>query len=229
MLRSAALIPKLRLASRSLAPVTYLKPSLIVSSRQFSATTFKMSSISDVIKHDHQELEDFYNRIVNSSDKDEQLRYRNEFTWELARHSLGEEIVVYPELEKIVSGGHDLADKDRAQHQKIKEQLYKFQSMEPTDPEFLPTIKGLFKDLKEHINEEEQEDLPKLEQSLGGEASQSLATSFQRTKKFVPTRSHPSAPDKPPFETAVGLLTAPIDKLRDLFRKFPKDWGIVDT
>ena len=40
---------------------------------------------------------------------------------------------------------------------------------------------------------------------------------------FVPTRSHPNAPDKPPFETAVGLLGAPIDRIKDLFKKFPED------
>lgn len=40
---------------------------------------------------------------------------------------------------------------------------------------------------------------------------------------FTPTRAHPSAPNKPPFETVVGLLTAPIDRLRDLlFTKFPE-------
>lgn len=40
---------------------------------------------------------------------------------------------------------------------------------------------------------------------------------------FVPTRSHPSAPDRPPFETAMGLLAAPIDRLMDMFRKFPDE------
>jgi hypothetical protein len=48
-------------------------------------------------------------------------------------------------------------------------------------------------------------------------------TTCNRTKKFVPTHSHPNAPDKPPFETVVGLMTAPLDKLQDVFKKFPKD------
>lgn len=39
----------------------------------------------------------------------------------------------------------------------------------------------------------------------------------------VDVRSHPSAPDKPPFETVVGLMAAPIDKLRDLFTAFPDE------
>ena len=73
------------------------------------------------------------------------------------------------------------------------------------------------------MKEEEEEDLPALEKGLGDERSEELARSFGRTKMFVPTRSHPSAPDKPPFETVVGLLTAPLDKIKDAFSKFPKE------
>jgi hypothetical protein len=77
------------------------------------------------------------------------------------------------------------------------------------------------KDLLEHIKEEESDDLPALEKAIATAESESLAKSFERTKAFVPSRSHPSAPSKPPFETVVGLLTAPIDHLGDMFRKFP--------
>lgn len=77
------------------------------------------------------------------------------------------------------------------------------------------------KNLNEHIKGEENDDLPALESALQPDDSEAMAKSFGRTKAFVPSRSHPSAPDKPPFETVVGLLTAPIDHLGDLFRKFP--------
>jgi hypothetical protein len=30
------------------------------------------------------------------------------------------------------------------------------------------------------------------------------------------------AGDKPPYETVAGLMATPIDKLGDIFRKFPK-------
>jgi hypothetical protein len=79
------------------------------------------------------------------------------------------------------------------------------------------------KDLDQHIKEEENDDLPALEKAISVSESQSLAKSFGRTKAFVPSRSHPSAPSKPPFETIVGLLTAPIDHLGDIFRKFPDE------
>ena len=34
-------------------------------------------------------------------------------------------------------------------------------------------------------------------------------------------RAHPSAPNKPPYETLAGFLQAPIDKLKDYFATFP--------
>ncbi|KAF2675245.1 hypothetical protein BT63DRAFT_420461 [Microthyrium microscopicum] len=101
--------------------------------------------------------------------------------------------------------------------------LKAFQNMKPQDPAYVPKLKELWASLSEHIKEEEEHDLPALEaaiQSMAGE-SESMAKSFGRTKAFVPSRSHPSAGEHPPFETVMGLLTAPIDHVADLFRKFP--------
>jgi len=183
----------------------------------------KYGRVSDVIKEDHRELKEYYNQIINSSDHDVQTRYQNLFVWELARHAVAEEIVVYPVMEKSMPNGKAVAQKDREEHVKVKEQLHKFQGLKAADPEFLPVLKHLFGDLEQHIKEEEEDDLPKLEEAITAGDSASLAEEFERTKKLVPTRSHPSAPDKPPFETVVALMSAPIDKVMDIFRKFPKD------
>ncbi|KAJ5601707.1 hypothetical protein N7510_011241 [Penicillium lagena] len=193
--------------------------------------TFAISSvimtprISDAIKQDHREIESYYEQIVGTSDETEQTKYQNQFTWELARHSIGEELVVYPAFEKYVTNGVEIANKDREEHQSVK-QLKIFQNMKASDPQFIPTIKALMEDLSEHIKEEETNDLPKLEELLSQEESEGYSTSFGRTKMFVPSRSHPSAPDKPPYETVVGLLAAPIDHLSDLFRKWPHTSGM---
>ncbi len=81
-------------------------------------------------------------------------------------------------------------------------------------------------DLSEHIKEEERDDLPALETALRssqtGKDSETLASSFERTKMFVPSRSHPSAGENPLFESAMGLMAAPFDRLSDMFRKFPE-------
>ncbi|KAF9350997.1 hypothetical protein BGX26_010884 [Mortierella sp. AD094] len=181
-----------------------------------------MTRVSEAVKHDHRELEDAYNKILSSTSEDDKTRWQNQFTWELARHSVGEELVVYPAMEKHLKNGTQMADKDRRDHAAVKEKLYKFQSLKSTDHDFEPTLKDLWRDLALHIKDEEEQDLVALENAMQESESQDLCHSFQRTKKFAPTRSHPSAPDKPPFENVAGLLAAPIDKLRDMFSKFPK-------
>lgn len=79
-----------------------------------------MSTVSETIKHDHQELDEYYNNILAATDDDTKTRWQNQFTWELARHSIGEEIVVYPAMEKLVPNGKELADHDRDMHNNVR-------------------------------------------------------------------------------------------------------------
>lgn len=81
--------------------------------------TIQPTRISDRIKKDHEELASYVNTIKNSSDYDTQVRYQNQFIWELARHSIAEEIVVYPAFEQHVLGGKEMADKDRKEHLEV--------------------------------------------------------------------------------------------------------------
>ncbi|GAD96773.1 conserved hypothetical protein [Paecilomyces variotii No. 5] len=185
--------------------------------------------IIDTIKQDHRDLEAYYDKIVNSKDPDEQTRFQNQFTWELARHSHAEELIVYPAFEKYLREGHAMAEKDRGEHQAVKEELKRFQNTNVSNPQFIPIIKDLMDNLSQHIKEEETHDLIKLEEALSTEESESMSKQFGRMKALVPSRSHPSAPNKPPFETAVGLLTAPIDHIADFFRKFPDNTALDDS
>lgn len=97
--------------------------------------------------------------------------------------------------------------------------------MKSSDPDFVSKLKEIWGPLKKHMEEEEKEEMPALEKELASSkgASEAMAKSFERTKKFVPSRSHPAAGEHPPFETVMGLLTAPIDHIADLFRKFPDE------
>lgn len=177
----------------------------------------------DAVREDHRLLQSYYNTIVNSDDADEQTRYQNQFTWELARHAVGEELVLYPAIDKYLRDGIEAANKDRRESETIKEKLKVFQDLNSSDPRFIPTITILMDDLEKHMHEEETVDLVKLEGAITAEESHRLANSFGRTKMFVPTRAHPSALDKALYNTAFGLMTAPVDHLQDIFRKWPDE------
>lgn len=185
------------------------------------------STVTEAITTDHREILGYYDEYIRAKeagDADAQARWVRQFTWELARHSAGEEIVVYPLFEKYLGAkGKQMADEDRAEHLKVKELLYQLENFDAGTATYHDTLSKLMTNLKPHIEGEEANDLPALEPHLGADGSKKAAASFKRTKKLVPTRPHPSAPDKPPFETLAGLLAAPMDKIKDIFAKFPTD------
>lgn len=81
-----------------------------------------MAGISEVIKEDHRKIDDYYKKILASSTDKEKTQWQNQFTWELARHSIGEELVVYPQFEKKLPNGQTMADKDREAHRSVRDQ-----------------------------------------------------------------------------------------------------------
>ncbi|CAG8184855.1 unnamed protein product [Penicillium salamii] len=137
------------------------------------------------------------------------------------RHLIGEELVVYPAIIASLSEGQEAADRNRLEHQGIKEKLKIFQDLASTDPRFVPTLRGLMDDFGIHARHEEDVELPRLESMLSKDESVEMTKSLDRTKVFVPSRSHPHSPVKPPFESVAGLITAPIDSVADVFRKWP--------
>jgi hemerythrin superfamily protein len=76
-------------------------------------------SISNTIKHDHVTLRNGYNKIPGTNDLDERRRWQNQFTWDLARHAVGEELIVYPALETVLADGKRVANRDREEHQTV--------------------------------------------------------------------------------------------------------------
>jgi hemerythrin superfamily protein len=79
-----------------------------------------MVRITDAIAKDHRLLESYYETIVSAEDAEEQTRYQNQFTWELARHSVAEDLVVYPAMKKYLRNGDQPVDKDRKEHQTVR-------------------------------------------------------------------------------------------------------------
>ncbi|KAI0181131.1 hypothetical protein GGR52DRAFT_523034 [Hypoxylon sp. FL1284] len=93
---------------------------LPASVRPFSATPAARGPLLNAIRHDHRELEAYYPHIAVHQSADERTRYRNLFVWELARHSVAEELVVYPAMADHLEDGQAMASRDREQHQKVR-------------------------------------------------------------------------------------------------------------
>ncbi|KAF9235486.1 hypothetical protein BU15DRAFT_51361 [Melanogaster broomeanus] len=190
-----------------------------------TTTATSRTPLTDAVAHDHEEMYDYYDRFQKyAGNIDAQRRWANQLTWEIARHAVGEEIIVYPLMEKYLGQtGKELADQDRKDHQSIKIMLAQLETMEVGTDEYDQLMSRMMPQLREHNNNEETKDLPQLEEALRFDNSQEAAFQFNLAKRFAPTRPHPLAPNQPPFETLVALMTAPIDKLKDVFTPFPTE------
>ena len=87
--------------------------------RPFPAMAAAITQVSDAIMKDHRELETYYDKIINATHLDTKARCQSQFAWELARHSVGEELVVYPTFQKHLRRGREMAEKDRAENQVV--------------------------------------------------------------------------------------------------------------
>ena len=81
--------------------------------RTFRTSPVIFTPISDVIKTHHRVIEDCYTKALNANENDERQRWGNQFIWELARHAIGEDLVLYPAIEKYLPDGEERADRDR--------------------------------------------------------------------------------------------------------------------
>ncbi|KAL8663307.1 MAG: hypothetical protein Q9202_003943 [Teloschistes flavicans] len=187
-------------------------------------------TISEAIGNDHQALDQYADNIKSATTLEDKTKWRNQLTWALARHAISEELTMYPAMEQhLGEEGLQLTNTDREQHQAVKEDLSKLQSLSPSSPSFLPLLDRLLTDLHHHIAHESNEDIPRLEDKLSREESKALARSFERTKIITPTRSHPSAPNRPYFENFAALLAAPIDRFRDLLTAWPERAEVAEN
>lgn len=90
-----------------------------------------------------------------------------------------------------------MAERDYEHIQTIKEIAHQLQSMKAGDDGFHTKFKELTAIVEAHLKEEEEIDLPALDKGITEADGYQLAKQFERMKHFLPTRSHPAAPQNP--------------------------------
>ncbi|KZT56911.1 hypothetical protein CALCODRAFT_434941 [Calocera cornea HHB12733] len=179
------------------------------------------STIKAAIVDDHSELAEYHGKYSKATSAEDRQKWANQYQWELARHTVAEELVLYPAFEKHLGPlGSDVTARERAEHQAQKELQYRMERMGVQDEAYQGVFDQLQKELAEHVIEEEAT-LDKLELVLTPEENESLTHALEHIKAYLPTRAHPGTHQSPPFETIEGMLLAPIDRFKDLFVKWP--------
>ena len=132
--------------------------------------------VIEVLEHDHREVEQMFAELesLRGAATEEALRQRKalteQVTIELVRHSVAEEVLVYPEVEKKISA--EEAEHAREEHAEAEETLQRLEKLDADDPAFDGELDTLVREIRHHIEEEEGETFAHMRQSMdpGGAA-----------------------------------------------------------
>lgn len=169
-----------------------------------------------VLVKDHQEMKEYFRQLETATDAKERRDIADRLTAEVARHSVAEEMYLYPAARKVLPNGDELIDEELEEHAEVEKLLKRWEGMDGDDPEFMTTFQQIRDGLLHHIDEEEEAKLfPDMQRALPLEDQQKLGEQITRAKKLAPTRPHPAAPDHPPLNKVLGPPTGILDRIRD--------------
>jgi len=151
-----------------------------------------------------------------STDEQKQRRkdLADQVTIELVRHSVAEEVLVYPQVEDKVSA--EEVEHARKEHAEAEETLQRLEKLDADDPAFDDELATLMGEIRHHIEDEEGEMFAHMRRVMDPEELRKLGGRVEAFKKVAPTRPHPNVPNTALARTAAGPAASLFDRMRDL-------------
>lgn len=138
-----------------------------------------------LIKNDHRVLEGLFDQLT--SGRGDRRALLVEVAARLAAHSHAEEMKVYPALAEAEPGEHGEVEHGAEEHHEAEQMLHKLMAMKLDDPGFGSAVTEFVDAVLHHVQEEETELLPALEQAVDAARLEELGQAFEeiRTKELA--------------------------------------------
>jgi hemerythrin superfamily protein len=176
----------------------------------------------DILVEDHREVEELFRELERPGADAERLeRLLTVAIAELVRHSVAEEIYLYPATREVLPDGDEIADREIADHGEAEETMKRLERLEPGVPEFRIEVESLISTVREHIADEEENLFPRLREACSVQQLADLGKKIDRAKRIAPTRPHPSSPSTPPANMLLAPGTGLVDRVRDALARRP--------
>ncbi|OBJ52208.1 hemerythrin domain-containing protein [Mycobacterium sp. 1423905.2] len=172
-------------------------------------------NIVDDIVADHREFESVFSELESGGDPRTQPELVEHVIAGIVRHAVAEEEYVYPAARELLPDGAEVVDHELEEHAKAEEVMKAIEKAGTDDARYDDLVRQLIGDIRHHIEEEEGDMLPKLQQACRPEQLRELSEKFHRAKKMAPTRPHPLAPDHAPVNRILAPGAGLVDRLRD--------------
>jgi hemerythrin superfamily protein len=176
--------------------------------------------VIEILERDHREVEQMFSELetLRGASTDEAKSRRkaltDQVTIELVRHSVAEEVLVYPQVEDKVSA--EEAEHAREEHAEAEETLHRLGKLDADDPAFDDELATLMAEIRHHIEDEEGQMFAHMRQAIDADELRKLGGRVEAFKKIAPTRPHPNVPNEPLPRIAAGPAASLFDRMRDL-------------
>lgn len=172
-------------------------------------------NIVDDIITDHREFESVFTEIESGGDPRTQPDLVEHVIAGIVRHAVAEEQYLYPAARSVLPDGDELADHELKEHAEAEEIMKAIEKAGADDEKYDDLVRKLIGEIRHHVEDEENDLLPKLRDACPPEQLHELSEKFHRAKSMAPTRPHPLAPDHPPANKILAPGAGLIDRLRD--------------
>ena len=165
----------------------------------------------------HREVDDVFaqlEKMDGATDEKAQL-LAEQVVMSLVKHSVAEEIYLYPAVRKALPDGDDIADHELHEHDEAEQTMKELEALTPEQPQFWPTLHKLISEIRHHVSEEENNLFPQLRAACSEQELQDLGRKVQQAEKVAPTRPHPSAPSEGGLLAALAPGAGLVDRIRD--------------
>jgi hemerythrin superfamily protein len=185
-------------------------------------TTTNSPDLIDILVTDHREVETIFAELeTGAGDPDHRKRLADVVIAELVRHSVAEEMYLYPTAKRVLPDGEQLSEHEIGEHAEAEKLMSRIDGLAATDPEFDAAVTRLIEAIRHHVHEEESDLFPRLRQACTPDELLRLGRKVDAAKKIAPTRPHPAAPDRPPFNKLVAPGAGLVDRVRDALTNRP--------
>lgn len=177
--------------------------------------------VVDLLTTDHHEVLHLLDEIKESGDPERRRELADAVIGELVRHSVAEEMFVYPAMRKHLPDGDEAVEHDVAEHKELEQLMKRWEGVDAATPDFDRVLAELEEVLRDHVQDEESEQFPKLRAAIPARQLVDMAGEVEAAKRVAPTRPHPLAPNNALFHFAVGPGVGLVDRLRDAWTGRP--------
>jgi len=171
--------------------------------------------VVDMLTTDHHEVLGLLQQIKITTGAEERRDLADTVIRELVRHSVAEEMYVYPAMREYLPDGEEAVDHDTEEHKELEGTLKKLESADAQSAEFDQLLAELETTLRDHVTDEESDQFPQLRTQVPRDELVEIGRKVETAKKLAPTRPHPMAPNNQLFHKLVGPGVGLVDRLRD--------------